>query len=197
MPFDRGAPSVEGPLTDRCPGDETPSTRRTVPNDELRYALRMKPLRRVALGVVVSMGAVVMVSCAPEPPDPEVLTEWVRDWDAEHDDERIVATATALVSTSTDDRQSETEVTATFAAPEPIASVEVSCFGVGTMRFLVLVQQGSSHVGVSTAEPLDCAASPHLLSTAELGISAGPVSAITLRGFDASLDTAWAVAAIP
>lgn len=164
----------------------------------LRYALRMNLRRRATLAVVVVVaGGSTLVSCAPVPPDPDVLAGWVRDWNDGHDGERIVAAASGLVSASTEAEESESGITATLAVPEPIANIEVSCFGKGAMRFAVQIQQGSSFIDASTPEPLDCAASPHSLPASELGIPAGPVSAITFRGFDASEDTAWGATANP
>lgn len=144
-------------------------------------------------GLLVAITAVV-VSCAPTPPDPDDLAAWMRDWAAEQDDtDGLVASATAVAGRSVVAAdQSDGGITVTLSHPEPVSSFEFSCYGDGTMRFSVMVRQGSSHIGFSTAEPLACANGPHTIAAPDPG---APVSEITFTGFDASNQTAWGATA--
>lgn len=159
------------------------------------YALAMTAKRATMMTGVLVVIAAMTISCAPITPAADDLAGWMSDRQAEQN--RIndaVATASAVVDAAdaTTVRDSDAGIRVALPKPESVSSFEFSCYGDGTMRFSVMLRQGSSQIGITTDDPLDCAASPHIIAAPD---PAASVSEITFTGFDATNKTAWSATA--
>jgi len=136
---------------------------------------------------VLALAAALTGCSGPPPVDEAALHRWEVGEQRSDDDTLLFGRVSAGTSERSD--VSEPAVSAAFPAPTDVRSVELACFGDGTMEGALQIEAGPTSRYIGLPEPVSCDDGRYRfdLSTGERT----GVERIGFTAFDSSRDSAW------